>query len=135
MHPTIARLTDAMNRHDAAGMAALFSPDYHSEQPAHPNREFGIGSQVETNWSRMFAGVPDIRCESVADIDDGSTAWTEWRWTGTHTDGTPFETVGVTVFRIAEDGRIASGHLYMEPVEKDGPAIDETVRRLARTSD
>ena len=132
MHPTITRLTDAMNRHDAAGMASLFRPDYRSDQPAHPNRGFGVAAQVQKNWSQMFAGVPDLRCESVADLDDGSTAWTEWRWTGTYTDGTPFATAGVTIFRIADDGRIASGHLYMEPVEQDGAAIDEAVRKLAR---
>jgi hypothetical protein len=132
MHPTIARLTEAMNRHDAAEMAMMFRPDYRSEQPAHPNRGFSVGAQVQTNWSQMFAGVPDMRCECVADTDDGSTAWTEWRWTGTYTDGTPFATAGVTIFRIADDGRIASGHLYMEPVEQDGAAIDEAVRNLSR---
>ena len=134
MHPTIARLADAMNRHDAAGMAACFSVDYRSEQPAHPNRAFSVGSQVEANWSQMFARVPDVRCEAVADTDDGSTAWTEWRWTGTNTDGTPFDVAGVTIFRMADDGRIAAGHLYMEPVEHDGPGIEEAVRQLTRQS-
>ena len=134
MHPTIARLTDAMNRHDAAGMAALFTPDYQSDQPAHPNRGFSVSSQVQTNWSKMFAGVPDVRCEAVAHTVDGSTTWTEWRWTGTFTDGSPYAVAGVTLFGIADDGRIAWGHLYMEPVEVDGPGIDQAVDELSHTS-
>jgi hypothetical protein len=41
MNDTIARLRDAMNAHDLDAMAALFAPDYRSEQPLHPNRGFG----------------------------------------------------------------------------------------------
>ena len=132
MHPTIARLADAMNRHDAAGMATMFRPDYRSEQPAHPNRGFSVAAQVQTNWSQMFAGVPDMRGECVADTDDGSTAWTEWRWTGTRVNGSPFGMNGVIILGLGEDGLITWGHLYMEPVEQDGAAIDEAVRKLAR---
>jgi hypothetical protein len=38
---------------------------------------------------------------------------------------------GVTLFRI-EDGRIASGRLYMEEVEEAGRDIEATVRRLTK---
>jgi hypothetical protein len=41
MNPTIARLRDLMNGHDAEVMSELISPDYRSQQPAHPNRGFG----------------------------------------------------------------------------------------------
>jgi hypothetical protein len=37
---------------------------------------------------------------------------------------------GVTLFGI-QRGRVVSGRLYMEEVEKVGGDIDETVRRLA----
>jgi SnoaL-like domain len=133
MNSTIARLQDLMNRHDVHEMASLFSPDYRSEQPAHPNRGFGGAAQVEANWSEMFAGVPDMRLECLAETVDGSTAWTEWRWTGTHPDGTPFGMAGVVVFTLADDGRIAAARLYMEPVEQDGAAIEDAVHQLAQT--
>jgi hypothetical protein len=132
MHPTIARLTDVMNRHDAREMASLFSPDYRSEQPAHPTRGFGGAAQVEANWTQMFSGVPDMRVECRASTVDGATAWTEWDWTGTHADGRPFGMRGVIVLGLADDGRIASARLYMEPVERNGSAIDEAVRELVR---
>jgi len=132
MHPTITRLAEAMNRHDVAAMTALFAPDYRSEQPAHPNRGFGGADQVAANWSAMFAGVPDLQVECLAETTDGGTTWSEWSWQGTHTDGTPFAVRGVVLFDIGEDDRISAARLYMEPVEEGGATIEEVVEELAR---
>jgi ketosteroid isomerase-like protein len=131
MHPTISRLRDAMNAHDARAMAALMSPDYRSVQPAHPNRGFGGAAQVEANWGQMFAGVPDLVVDVVSAIDDGTMTWSEWDWHGHHVDGSTFHARGVTLFGLRSDGAIISGRLYMESVEEDGAAIEETVRHLA----
>jgi ketosteroid isomerase-like protein len=134
MNATIRKLCDRMNAHDAAGMAALFAPDYRSEQPAHPNRGFGGHEQVATNWTGMFSGVPDLTAEVVSEVTMGTTCWAEWRWHGHHTDGAPFEMRGTTIMGLTHDGLIAEMRLYMEPVERDGAAIDETVRQLADPS-
>ncbi len=134
MNPTLSRLLDAQNRHDADAMAALFAPGYRSEQPAHPGRGFGGSGQVAANWRAMFAGVPDMSAEVRAQTTDGSTVWAEVAWHGHHTDGVPFEMRGVTLFGIGADGRITWGRLYMEPVERDGAAIEEAVRSLAEPS-
>ena len=131
MHPTIGRLEEAMNRHDVETMTALFADDYRSEQPAHPDRGFGGSDQVAANWTAMFAGVPDMRVECRAELNDGTTSWSEWSWRGTHTDGTPFAMRGVVVFGLGDDDLIHSARLYMEPVEQDGAAIDEAVQQLA----
>ena len=113
-------------------MAALFAPDYRSEQPAHPNRGFGGAEQVAANWSQMFEGVPDLTTEVVAHTTDGLTTWTEWDWRGHHTDGSGFAMRGVTLMGLNEEGLIAWARLYMEVVEQDGPAIAETVQQLSR---
>jgi ketosteroid isomerase-like protein len=134
MHPTIQRLRDAANRHDPAGMAATMAPDYRSEQPAHPNRAFTGNGQVIANWTQMFAGVPDLAVEVVADATDGSTVWSEWRWRGTHTDGTPFAMAGVIVAGLREDGLIQWNRLYLEPVEQGGADIEATARELSGAS-
>lgn len=132
MHPTIAALRDAMNAHDAAAMAALFAPDYRSEQPAHPNRGFGGSDQVQANWTNMFSGVPDMTAEIRSASDDGTSSWSEWDWHGTHVDGTPFAMRGVIVTgHRPDDGAIAWARLYMEPVEQGGAAIEETVQHLS----
>ena len=55
----------------------------------------------------------------------------EWRWTGNHNDGSPFAMAGMTAFGV-EDGRLAWGRLYMEPVEQRGSGIDEMVQETYR---
>jgi ketosteroid isomerase-like protein len=131
MNPTIARLRDAINAHDAAAMAALFSSEYRSEQPLHPRRGFGGRDQVAANWTQMFDGVPDLQVGVVKETTDGTTSWSEWVWHGAHQDGSPFLMKGVTVMGLREDGLIAWARLYMEPVEQGGAAIEESVRHLS----
>jgi ketosteroid isomerase-like protein len=126
----IERVHYAMNQHDLEAVLACLDPDYRSEQPAHPNRGFGGREQVEKNWAAMFGGMPDFHAELLATAVEGETAWTEWRWTGTRSDGTGLDVRGVTLFGT-EDGRIVSGRLYMEEVEEAGADIDATVGRLA----
>jgi ketosteroid isomerase-like protein len=134
MNATISKLRDAMNAHDAKRMAALFAPDYRSEQPAHPNRGFGGHAQVQANWTEMFRGVPDLTVEVVSEVTVGATCWSEWIWRGHHTDGSVFEMRGTTVMGLTSDGRVAEARLYMEPVEHDGAAIEETVQQLSTPS-
>ena len=130
MNATIARLADAMNRHDPEGMAACMAPDYRSEQPVHPNRAFTGSRQVVLNWTEMFRGVPDMRIEVVAEATEGTTSFSEWSWTGHHADGSDFAVRGVIVAGI-EDGVIGWMRLYVEPVEADSAGIEEAVRGLS----
>jgi ketosteroid isomerase-like protein len=125
----IGRLRLAMNQHDLRAFLDCLDSDYKSEQPVHPARGFGGREQAERNWSALFDGIPDFRAELIATAADGDTVWSEWHWTGTRADAEALDMRGVTLFRI-EDGRIASGRLYMEEVEKAGGDIDETVRSL-----
>ena len=134
MHATMQRLCDAINAHDPDAMVALIAPEYRSEQPAHPNRGFGGKAQVHKNWSTLFAGVPDLRLEVLAHLDDGSTSWSEWELLGHHSDGTVFDERGVVMFGLGEDGAITWGRFYMESVEQGGADIDETMRQTAKVS-
>ena len=131
MNPTIVKLAEAMNRHDPRGMADCMAPDYHSEQPVHPNRTFTGNEQVVRNWTGMFAGVPDMRIRLVAEDTVGSRSWSEWEWTGHHTDGSDFAVRGVIIAGLRDDGLIQWMRLYVEPVEQDSAAIEEVVRQLS----
>jgi len=131
MNPTMARLAEAMNRHDAQGMAACMAPDYRSEQPVHPNRAFTGNEQVVANWTGMFAGVPDMKIECVAEDTVGSRSWSEWNWTGHYPDGSDFAVRGVIIAGLRDDGLIQWMRLYVEPVEQDSAAIEEVVRQLS----
>jgi ketosteroid isomerase-like protein len=132
MNATLTKLRDIMNTHDANAMASLYSLDYRSEQPAHPNRGFTGHAQVAENWANMFRGVPDMTVELLAEATDDATVWSEWVLTGHHMDGSPFEMCGVIIMGLTDDGLIAEQRLYLEPVERDGAAIEETVQQLAK---
>ena len=126
------RLLAAMNAHDLDAFVACFAPDYRSEQPAHPNRAFEGSDKVRANWISVFAGVPDFKAELlVSATTEHGVEVGEWRWLGTHTDGSRFAMRGVTVMGI-EDEHIAWGRLYMEVVERDGADIDQMVQEAYR---
>ena len=126
------RLQSAMNDHDLDAFVACFAADYRSEQPSHPDRAFVGAKQVRENWRSVFAGVPDL----VADLLVSAKTSTgveigEWNWHGTHLDGSAFAMRGAIVVGV-EDGVIAWGRLYMEPVVQDGAGIAEMVREAYR---
>jgi limonene-1,2-epoxide hydrolase len=112
----LQRLHTAMNQHDLEAFLGCVAPDYRSEQPVHPDRQFSGRDQVRKNWSGMFAGVPDFSAELLRATSDGNTVWAEWDWRGTRSDRVPFHMRGVTIFEVHDD-RITSGRLYMETVE------------------
>jgi hypothetical protein len=117
------RLEAAMNAHDIDAFVSLFAPDYDSVQPAHPDRAFVGAEQVRTNWTEVFAGVPDFRAELIRATTDGDTEWSEWHWSGTG-----LEMAGVTVMGIRDD-RVAWARLYVEHVEAGG-GIEAAVREM-----
>jgi len=126
----VTRLCDSINAHDLEAFVDCFHEDYRSEQPVHPGRGFGGRDQVRTNWSSIFAGVPDFAAELRSQCLGDGQEWTEWRWTGTRPDGSALDMAGVIVVGI-RDGRIAWGRLYIEPVEAAEENIDAAVTRIA----
>ena len=101
MSEVIDRLVVAMNAHDLDAVAGFIHQDYRSEQPAHPGRAFAGRAQMLANWEAMFAGIPGFHAEIRRSVQDGDTTWSEWRWSGTRSDGQAFEMRGVTLFEIS----------------------------------
>lgn len=112
----LRRLLAAMNQHDLDAMVACYTNDYLNETPAHPRRGFRGNEQVRTNWSQIFAAVPDLRADVPRYAVDGDRLWTEWDVSGTRRDGADFLMRGVAIFGVADDV-IASCRFYLEPVE------------------
>lgn len=125
-----AALALALNAHDVEAFVSLFAPDYDSRQPAHPDRAFVGRDQVRANWSAVFAGVPDFCAELVATAVDVNTLWSEWRWSGTHEDGSRLEMAGVIVAGVLH-GRLTWARLYVEPVESGGEGIEAAVSEMS----
>ena len=130
MADVIDQLVVAMNAHDLDAAAGFFREDYRREQPAHPGRAFLGRAQMRANWAAMFAGVPDFHAEICRSAQDGDTTWTEWRWSGTRSDGQAFAMRGVTLFQISDD-HIVAGRLYLEEVERDVVSIEQAVEALS----
>ncbi len=130
MNATISHLVDAINAHDAQRMAAWFTPDYRSEQPTHPNREYVGRDTLASIWGDLFRAVPDLRGEVVAEVPDGANVWVEWHWHGHHTDGSVFEMRGIARTELTDEGLVAAQRLFGELVEQDGPGIEESERQL-----
>lgn len=125
----LQRLVAALNAHDLGGLVGCFSEDYVNEAPAHPRRGFRGNGQVRTNWTQIFAGVPDLRARLPRIAGDGDTLWTEWDISGTRPDGSEFLMRGVVIFGVADD-MIASARFYLEPVEETSGDVDAHTRRV-----
>ena len=130
MNATISKLADAINAHDAESMAAWFTPDYRSEQPTHPNREYVGRDTLAAIWGDLFRAVPDLTGEVVNEVADGARVWVEWHWQGHHTDGSLFEMRAIAITELTDDGLVAAQRLYGELVEHDGADILESERQL-----
>jgi ketosteroid isomerase-like protein len=130
----IERLTAAQNAHDLEGMVGCFQPDYRSEQPLFPSRNFQGVDQVRANWSALLAAIADLRAENVRMAVEGDTVFVEVHWTGTKANGTPLDERGVIIAGI-RDERIAWARLYVDEVERESVDIDGVVRDMAGTGD
>ena len=129
----VERLLEAINAHDLEAMVACFADDYLNEWPAHPQRGFRGRGQVRTNWSQIFAGVPNLQARLPRMTVDGDTVWTEWDIAGTRRDGGPFLMRGVSIFGVRE-GRLAWVRFYLEPVEETSGDVDAHTRRVVGTT-
>jgi hypothetical protein len=127
----VTRLVTATNDHDIDALVECFAADYVNETPAHPQRGFRGRDQVRSNWTSIFAGVPDVAARVLACVVEGSTAWTEWEMSGTRGDGAPHAMAGVIIFGVLE-GRIAWARFYLEPVEQASGDVDAAVGRAVR---
>jgi ketosteroid isomerase-like protein len=111
------RMIQAANRHDLDAMVACFAPDFRSEQPFHPERNFTGQAGVRKNWSFFFSTMPDFQVEVLSEAVEGDTVWAELNYHGTQADGKKHVTRGVTIQCIQAD-QIIWARLYIETVQE-----------------
>jgi len=128
-HDLLERLRRAVDAHDLDELADCFAADFRNETPAHPGRGFEGADQVRTNWSRIFAGVPDIRATVVRAVVDGEAVWSEWEMRGTRPDGSPHLLRGVIVFGVTDD-RFGWARFYLEPVDSGEGGVEAAIDRI-----
>lgn len=125
------RLHAAQNRHDLEALVACFAPNFQSEQPVHPGLAFVGRDQVRKNWRVIFDSIPDLQSELLRSAFEGNTVWTEWRWSGTRSNGAIHDLRGVIVLGVESD-HIVWARLYMEPVHAASGGIDARIQSRFR---
>ena len=111
------RMISAANRHDLDAMVTCFAPDFRSEQPFYPERNFTGQAGVRKNWSFFFSTMPDFQVEVLSEAVEGDTVWAELHYHGTQVDGKKFNVRGVTIQGIQAD-QIIWSRLYIETVQE-----------------
>ena len=114
----LERMIQAANRHDLDAMVAFFAPDFRSEQPFHPERNFVGQAGVWKNWNFFFTTIPDIQIDILGEVEEGDTVWAELLYHGTQTDGKKHAVRGVTLMGIQAD-QIIWARLYIETLSGD----------------
>jgi hypothetical protein len=123
------KLKDAFNTHDIESFIECFGESYLSEQPVHPDRTFQGREQVRKNWASNFEEMPDFSAQLVRHVINNGSLWAEWEWQGTRRDNSKLFMRGVTIMGV-EEGKIAWGRLYVEPVEVSGKGIEVAVEEV-----
>jgi ketosteroid isomerase-like protein len=124
------RLAAATNAHDVDALVACFADDYRNETPAHPPRGFRGVDQVRRNWTRLFAGIPDLTSRVLATAVDGDTVWSEWEMSGHRTDGAVHLMRGVIIFTV-ENEEATRARFYLEPVDDASGDVDAAIAQAS----
>jgi ketosteroid isomerase-like protein len=109
------RMIKAANRHDLEAMVACFAPDFRSEQPFYPERNFTGQAGVRKNWSFFFSTMPDFQVDILSEAVEGDSVWAELHYHGTQVDGKKQVTRGVSISCI-QGNQIAWAKLYIVTV-------------------
>ena len=113
----VERMIQAANRHDLEEMVACFAPDFRSEQPFYPERNFTGQAGVRKNWSFFFSTMPDFQAEVLSEAVEGDTVWAELHYHGTQVDGKKHVTQGVTISGIQGE-EIVWAKLYIVTIQE-----------------
>jgi uncharacterized protein (TIGR02246 family) len=111
----------AFNRHDAAAVVALMTPDVTFDTAGGPEvhgaRHTGRAA-VQAAFEAVWAGIPDVRWDAVTHHVGADHVTTTWIFRGTRGDGARIEVQGIDLFTFRE-GLVATKSAF----RKDRPAI------------
>ena len=127
----VAQLVAAVNDHDLDAVVGLFTADYQNQTPMHPARSFTGNHQVRRNWETLFAAVPDLSAEVIAQAVGDDDVWTEWTVDGTRRDGTEHRMRGVVIFTVVDDQATAA-RFYLEPLDSGDGDVNAAINALVQ---
>jgi len=105
---------DAFNAHDIKAIMSHMTADCVFEASAGPDvdgEKFIGQEQVKKAFENVFATFPDAHWGDDRHFIVGERGVSEWKFTGTKTDGTKVEVTGCDLFTF-KDGKIAIKNSY-----------------------
>ena len=117
---TVEALLDAFNAHDLDAIMAFFSDDCSLDMPRGPDpwgQRFVGKAAVREGLASRFEGLPDVRYSDARHWISGNMVVSEWRLTGTRTDGVQVNVRGCDHYEFRE-GKVVRKDSYWKIVEK-----------------
>ena len=110
----VNRFNDAINRHDAAGVAALLTDDtvFENTAPAPDGTRLQGKAAVAAYWERWFVNNPDAKFEAEDIVVAGDRCTVQWVYRKTR-DGKPWHLRGMDLLTVRE-GKIAAKLAYVK---------------------
>lgn len=110
----VNRFNDAINRHDAAAVAALLADDtvFENTGPVPDGTRIEGKAAVAAFWNKWFVSNPDARFDAEEVIVAGDRCTVRWIYRKMR-DGKPWHLRGVDVFTI-RDGKVAAKFAYVK---------------------
>lgn len=113
----LERLHTALNTRDLTNLLHLLQVDFEQIYPTSPDRNTTGLEPVREAWGNLFETYPDFRADLLRQAIDGSTIWTEWRFTGGANQEKPLDMGGVIIMGV-EEGLIAWNRFYVSDIKK-----------------
>lgn len=110
----VQRFNDAINRHDAATVAALLDDDtvFENTAPAPDGTRLVGKAAVAAYWERWFVNNPDARFEAEDVVVAGDRCTVQWVYRKTR-DGKPWHLRGMDLLTV-RNGKIAAKLAYVK---------------------
>ena len=110
----VTRFNDAINRHDAAAVAALLTDDtvFENTGPAPDGTRIEGKAAVLAFWEKWFASNPGATFEAEEVIVAGDRCTVRWIYRKMR-DGKPWHLRGIDVFTV-RGGKVAAKFAYVK---------------------
>jgi ketosteroid isomerase-like protein len=110
----VRRFNDAINRHDAAAVAALLTDDkvFENTAPAPDGTRLVGKAEVAAYWSRWFVNNPDAKFDAEDIVVAGDRCTVQWVYRKMR-DGKPWHLRGMDLLTV-RDGKIAAKLAYVK---------------------
>jgi ketosteroid isomerase-like protein len=110
----VNRFNDAINRHDAAAVAALLTEDtvFENTGPVPDGTRLEGKAAVAGFWAKWLANNADATFEAEEVIVSGDRCTVRWIYRKTR-DGKPWHLRGIDVFTV-RDGKVAAKLAYVK---------------------